>query len=264
VETLPNQAFLERAGVAGQGAEREVFGVDLGDLMDSRRAQEWNQQYQAMAREQDMRAAAGIGGIQGERDYDSRVQRMGGDVRLELEKYHLSRAERRATDIARKHETMGRAVGPAVVAAGIYIGRPMRARINDDSWMSLRTNLRDQYGSLEYESPLGRGQFEFRPRGSQRVYASPGSVNFQDAMDMNRITDFSQERYQFSFSRKLPLGGLSSQVLYGAGSKTVAGALSKQITENLTCVVDSVHWLTPYESTGTDEQKVRLRYDIHF
>jgi hypothetical protein len=151
------------------------------------------------------------------------------------------------------------------MAVGLYIGRPMKVRLFEDTRLSLRTSLRDRNGGLEFESPLGLGSFEYRPlAASERDLVASNTVNFDTAMKFDHIVDFSQERYQFSFRRYVPYIDVTSQVSYGASSNAVAGAISKTIAGGLSCVVDTVHALSPFDSARADEQKIRLRYDISF
>jgi hypothetical protein len=212
-----------------------------------------------------MRSRAGILDPKAERDYVGTMQQFGVSVRTELEKRQLSRAEGKAKAVVERHEVLQHVLAPAAVAAGVYVGTPFRWRVTDDFRLLVRSNVRDKYGTLELDSPLGHGGFEFRPMAAgTRDGVASDVVNFNEAMDFGRISDFSQEKYQFSFARALPLLDINSHLLYGASSNTVGGSLSRRLTENITLVVDSVHWLTPYESAKADEQKLRLRYDIHF
>lgn len=261
---LSNDSFLDNLDAVSQ-IEGDVFA----NLMDARHVLEWRQRYETLNRQHELKQHAGLNTPELERAHTGEINRFGDDVRNEIEKRHLSIAERRARAIIDRDKNLKAVVttvlAPAAVVAGVYVGTPLRLRLTDDTQFRVRSNIRDKYGSLELNSPFGLGTFEYRPTApeSRHMLSSP-VVNFGEALNMGRAVDYSQERFQLTFTRNLPWLDVTSRLLYGASSNTIVGSISKQLTGNLSCVVDSIHWLSPVEATRSIEQSLRLRYDIRF
>ncbi|MGK5082424.1 hypothetical protein WDW37_03885 [Bdellovibrionota bacterium FG-1] len=237
----------------------------MAPYYDPAQARTWRQNIENLTREYEMRMHAGLLDPEGQRGYFASIGGFGNGVWDEMQKRQMSYAERKANAIIERHATIEKAMAPGVIAAGVYVGRPVPLRLTDDTLLRFTTNVRDRYGAVEMESPLGFGVFEYRPMVAANRDLGPNSaVDFGAMMNMGWVVDYSQERYQLTLKRPLPFFGLSTQLLYGASSNSVAGSLSKQVLDNLTCVVDSVHRLAPIDSIQADEQRLRLRYDFRF
>ena len=257
---ISNESFLEK--LDENLKSRDDF---LVDLIDAQQALAWRQQFEDSNRDYKMREQAGILSREQAAGHTAAIEGFGNGVREAVEKREISKAERRAKGIIDKHQTFKNVMAPAVVMAGLYVGTPLRLRVVDGLQFRLRSNIREKFGAVEFDSFLLQGAFQFHPNAPERHQLSSTSVvNFENSMNMNYAVDHSQERYQFAFTRNLPWVDVTSRILLGLSSNTLVGSVSKRLTENITCVVDTIHWLTPLEATRGDEQNLRLRYDIRF
>jgi hypothetical protein len=260
----PNSSFLSDTR---SEALRSEFNEELKSLViDNGQAAAWHEQYLAMNRDYEMRQRAGIVSSYNDQVHTGAMAGFSNGVFQEMQKHVQSEAGMRAERVAKKSDVIVVASAPAVVAAGIYIGRPIRVKVADDTRLALSTDFRGHTGSLEFTSPSLYGALQFRPLAAASRDYNPGAgVDFGKMMEMQRAVDFSEERYQLTVQRSLPIFNLSSAVLYGSSSNAEAGSLSKQLTDHITCIVDEVRMLNGGEvARGVSEEKFRLRYDIRF
>jgi hypothetical protein len=258
----PNYSYLATRN-ARVLDDRLVDQID--SLMDRQQAQEWKQQYEDLNRDYDMRKRAGLISPTAFQSHSGAVSDFSNKVLDEIEKRKLAKTGDAAVRVVEKHEAIKTVLAPGAVAAGFYIGRPVSFRLTDESRFSFRTSVRDRMGQLELHSSLVYGSFEYHPQAPDSYsLINPTGVDFGKAMDFNYMADFGAERYQFKLVRALPYFDVNSSVLYGSSSNVVAGSLTKQLTDHVACVVDSIRYLTPYDDAHAMEERVRLRYDIHF
>jgi hypothetical protein len=284
----PNGSFLNNTQSSHL---RDRFQDDVqGMVLDRNQALVWRQQLEDLNRDYEMRSRAGLSNQYLLQAHTGQVAGFNNSVLDSLERRTLEQSGNRATAIAIRNDVIRTAATPAVVVAGVYIGKPIPLRVGEESRFNLRTDFRNGVGSLEFlspsggqnsrlslstdfrnnvgafevSSPIASGNFIYRPAApASRDYASsPGDIGTM--MAMGNTVDFSQERYQLTVARGIPIFDLSSSLLYGSSSNAVAGSLSKSLTNNLTLVVDSIRLLTPYDASRSTEEKVRLRYDIRF
>ncbi len=68
------------------------------------------------------------------------------------------------------------------------------------------------------------------------------------------------ERYSLSLSRGLPVWDLKTGVSYGGSSNKVTASVSKELMDNLTCIVDTSR--STRDQTG--EEAVKFFYGLRF
>ncbi len=258
---LPNASYLSSRD------PKSIFSWDL-DLLDAHRGNQLRQQYFDMTRDYEMRRHSGLVNITQEGDQIKRMSSFGKGMWDEIQNRKITatqvKVERRATKFIERNETVKTMLAPAAVIVGVYIGKPVKIRITEETRMAVRADVRGQTGGLELHSPVGFGGFEYRPNAASRDIASPSAVNFGESMNLGRAVDFSQEKYQFTVMRELPVLKVNSSVLYGSSSNAVVSTLSKSIFNHITVAVDQVYWLNPSDDNHVSEGKFRVRYDINF
>jgi hypothetical protein len=271
--SVPNHSYLEN---------RNTHLVDdplldqFDSLMTAKRAAEWRQQYDDMNRDYDQRARAGLNNPTVEQAHEGAVSGFSNGVRDEIENKKIGQVSDKATQVAEKeeavvqHDRIGQvAMVPGAVAVGVYmgiwVGKPINLRVNDDTHFSFRTSLRNRLGAVELHSPILFSSFEFHQQAPDNyALIAPTNVDFGEVMNFAHIVDFQDEKYQFKVARTVPFIDLSSSVFYGSSSNVVASSLTKQLTPHLAAVVDSIYYLTPYDPDHSIEERIRLKYDIHF
>lgn len=240
--------------------------VDQFDgLIDSHQAQVWRQQYDDLNRDYENRKQAGLNNSNFEQAHEGAMSDFSNHVLDDIEKRKLQRAGDDAVHSVEKNEAAKTVMAPGVVAAGVYVGKPVNMKLTDDSKFSFRTSLRDRFGQIELHSPVLYGSFEYHPQAPDNyTLISSSNVDFGQAMDFNRVVDFQAEKYQLKVVKGIPMVDLNSSVQYASSSNVVAGSLTKRLTDHLVCVFDSIRYLTPIDDAHTLEERVRLRYDVHF
>lgn len=261
----PNLSYLQnpKSQVIADGPVVNQFG----SLIDDKRAGALRQQYDDLNRDYDQKQRAGLANSTVEQAHQGAVTGFSNGVLDDIEKRKLQDTGDKAANIivSGADQTTKTIMTPGVVVAGVYVGKTVNVRMTDDSHFSFRTSLRDKLGQIELHSPILYGSFEFHPQAPDSyTLINSGNVDFGHMMDFNHLADFGAERYQFKVVRSVPFLDMSSSVLYGSSSNVVASSLSKQLTPHLAAVVDSVYYLTPYDPDHTIEERVRLRYDLHF
>jgi hypothetical protein len=237
----------------------------LGSLIDRGSALQWRQQYEDMNRDYDQRSRAGLSNPTVEQAHLGAMSDFSNHVRDEIENRKLQRTGDEAVHVVEKDEIVRTALVPGAVAAGLWIGRPVSLRLTEDMKFSFRTSIRDHFSAVEFHSPFLFGSFEYHSQAADNyTLIAPTNVDFTQALDFNHIVDFGAEKYQFKVVRQLPIVDLNGTVFYGSSSNVVASSLTKQLTPNLAAVVDSIYYLSPYDPDHVLEERLRLKYDIHF
>lgn len=259
----PNWSYLQSRN-APDLADDPVAG-QIGSLIDEGHARAWRQQYDDMNRDYEQRRQAGLSNPTLEQAHQDVVSRFSNGVLDNIEKRKLQEGGDQAVHVIGKDETARTVLAPGAVVASVWIGRPISLRMTEDAKFSFRTSIRDHLSQIELHSPILYGSFEFHPLAPDSyTLINSTNVDFGQMMDFNHLADFGSEKYQLKLVRAVPFVDMSSSVLYGSSSNVVASSLSKQLTPHLAAVVDSVYYLTPYDPDHTFEERVRLRYDVHF
>lgn len=245
-------------------------------LMSPRRAAEWRQQFDDLNRDYDQKQRAGLVNPTVEQAHEGAVSGFSNGVRDEIERHKLDEASNKAQRVAENEEAIVQKdrIGqvmlvPGAVAVGVYmgiwVGKAINLRVTDDTHFSFRTSLRDKLGAIELHTPILFSSFEFHQQAADSYsLIAPTNVDFGEVMNFNHIVDFQDEKYQVKVARMVPFINLNSSVFYGSSSNVVASSLTKQLTPHLAAVVDSIYYLTPYDPDHSIEERVRLKYDIHF
>ncbi|MGK5089778.1 hypothetical protein WDW86_19680 [Bdellovibrionota bacterium FG-2] len=185
----------------------------------------------------------------------------------------LKRARDMAGDVARDErvKSIYRQIRPYVKPVvligavwGFYFGTPAEWQVTEATKLSARwcgktpemsammggipflPDCEAQSGSLSLASPVANGSFDLRT-------AIPAAT---DPFSRN-------ERYKFSLSRGLPWS-MSTGVSYGGTTSTGSGLLSKQISEHVTAVVDSLRPVGEVAAVRPSEETIKVLYGISF
>ena len=118
-----------------------------------------------------------------------------------------------------------------------------------------RADIPRQRARVWMISPVVNGAFEMAVGSAQA--GDPTAK----ALDPSR----RDERYRLSLTRQVPVLNLDSAVTYGSSSSSVTASLSKQFSNNLTCVLDRSQ---PMPSTRSElrvaEQSAKVVYRLEF
>jgi hypothetical protein len=166
---------------------------------------------------------------------------------------------RKAREAALNNPDIQKAKKPIAVVAGlaaIYSGEPMRVKVGDSAQLMARTDVRSSKGQLGFNSDYLNGLMEMDARNPDRFDST--DPRFADASQNN-------ERYKLWVGRPLILD-VTGGMTYGSSTQTVATSLSRPLTDNMICVVDSIR---PVSGVGSSpatlsEERVKVQYGIHF
>jgi hypothetical protein len=122
-------------------------------------------------------------------------------------------------------------------------GKTVDVNLSDSLKLRTKAHVTGQVAELGLLSPGASTSFQF----------SPTSSSYADG-----------EKYKFAVSKKLPWS-LSSGVSYGSTSDTVKASLEKQLTPQITGVVDSRRPVHADQASATPpEETVQLKYQLSF
>jgi hypothetical protein len=268
--SVPNYSYLQNRNV---NLVDDPVVDQFDSLMNARRAAEWRQQYDDINRDYDQKQRAGLNNPTVEQAHEGAVAGFSNGVRDEIQSQKLAamqdQAGSRVVTAVEKNKVAQVAMLPGAVVAGVYmgiwVGKSINLKVTDDTHFSFRTSLRDKLGQIELHSPILYSSFEFHQQAPDNyALIAPTNVDFGEVMNLSHIVDFQDEKYQFKVARNVPYVDLDSSVLYGSSSNVVASSLTKHLTTHLAAAVDSIYYLVPFDPAHAFEERVRLRYDIHF
>ena len=255
-ELLLNDTYLYDFGYRARGLEGQFLFEQVKDLGDPSRLREIRQEYEVMSRSFEQKQSAGLSTPDSVKEYQASIARLTERAIKHVQDQSIKRSNDQVIQKFGSNATVKTLVTPAVVAAGIYSGRPIQLRLMADTHLQVQTHVRDQVGRLQLQSPWALGTFEFRP--TAQVSSANGSLQASSGVDLTK------EVYQVGMARSLPFSDLQTQLHYGASSKTLVSTISKTLTNDLSCALDWVQPMSSLSPIYAREEKVRLKYDLRF
>ncbi|HCM39949.1 MAG: hypothetical protein A2X97_13030 [Bdellovibrionales bacterium GWA1_52_35] len=223
---------------------------DLDLSLDKKLANETQLKYEGIVRNYEMRRTYGLTDSQEELDFASQMGGMAKDLARQVQNTQIKRKMKSARTAAMRDENISKAAKPIAIATAITAactGTPVTLRFGNSTEVHSITNVIEQTGQIQFVSPEIKGGIDVAVKTPERAreVAIPG------------------EKYRFSLLRDIPLVDVTSGIAYGTTSTGFTASLSKQVYDNVTCVVDSTRPL--YESAlPAHQETVRLLYGITF
>ena len=229
---------------------------DNAELLEKKSALELKQQYEDMVRDYDHRKEYDLTTNEEDRKHVGQVQDFSRNVFNTVQHQQATKVLENVRKNAERDPTISKMKKPAeVIAAGVafYYGAPVKFKLGSESNMEAATNVPNHEGHLNLRSPFLNSFAEFRTDA-----LSPDEEAKQKALDPTK----RQERLRLGVNRGIPVLGLASGLTYGNSTRTVTASLSKQLTDSLSCVVDSMRPLEA--STNPGEESLKFMYGIRF
>jgi hypothetical protein len=242
----PNQSFLadlDRLPHSGEGDA-------LNGLIGKQQASELRQDYRDRFRDFELRARYGLLDPEQERKYQEEQRNFSRDVFVAVRSRQLTQKRK---EIRRAAERIDVAREPFAVLAfllGIYSGEPVDLKVNDDTGIRARSNMKDSQGELHLRSPLLNGSFEMSAKSPEE--RDPFAALPDDPIQR-------AERYKLSVSRDLPLD-FSSGMTYGSTTRSVTASVSRPLSDHLTWELGTTRAIRNDRNEGT----LKLLYDLRF
>lgn len=250
----PNASFMASLSQSEQLKDKSM----KDQIMDKKLADELRLKYLDVNRQYDIRKEHHLIGREEERNHQDQVHDFARHVVNELKNHHIREQSSKAAKAVDNSEVLSAAKVPVQVAAGavaIYHGAPVNLKLSDETRVKLRTVVPDQRGDVELRTPVLSSSVNFNGKMRQDPYQLGVPV------DPTRVED----RYRFSVGRGIPLLDLQSGLSYGMTSRLITGSVSKQLTDNLSCVVDKTKQLGPDQSSAYNGQEsVKILYGMTF
>jgi len=208
------------------------------------------QQYDDLVRNYEMRKTYGLTDSQDELNYAAQIGDLSKSLIREVRNTQIRKNLKKAETAALKNEHLKKAAKPIAVATAITAactGTPVTLRLGQDTELRSTTNVMDKTGQIQFISPEIKGGIDV-------------AVNAPE-----RAKDFvaSGEKYRFSLLREVPLIEVTSGLAYGTTTTGLTASVSKQIYDNVTCVVDSTRPVAESQLPAHQET-VRVLYGISF
>lgn len=258
-----NESFLsDLTSNPAADREREVREMILG----SEQAAHLRAKFEGELRlnEVESKRQYGLMGPYAEREFTQRVRTFSEqEVVRGIQRYQTRKQIRAAREAARRDEILSsKPVAAAISVAAVGTGSPVEVQINDSTTIHARTDLTQSKGQLVLNSPVVEGWVDI----DQSKPSSISSLAPVMADPTQPVADPSQgkERVRVSIAKQVPFLGVRSGLAYGTSSQTVSASLSKPLSDNLTCVLDTVRSVDASANPGSSEERVKLLYGIRF
>jgi hypothetical protein len=275
---IPNLRPSWAKPLACQGLN-ESFLADLEQGKNSVATLEWRdkifepaldadaeRQYERLTRDYESRERHGLVSQVERQSYISRLSGFAADVLNQVRRYHVNgnidKAKAAVPNLIDKKDpviqAIGKPLGLVSAVAAVTTGHPFSFNFGSDASLTARTDVRKQNGSFEMRSIWLNWAMDVYGLPYPKAMSSP----------LRLISDGeekSDEKYRFSLSRDLPELKLNSGISYGGTTGTLTASLSKQLTSNLTCIVDSSRpvWVDR-ASLQNSQETIRLLYGFSF
>jgi hypothetical protein len=227
---------------------RGLEGQNLRDLVfDHQMSCQMKQQFEDMTRQYEYRKLYKLTTVYEDQQHLENVSNFSRNAVDSFQNFHFQRGLQDAQGKLEKTEfaqTAKKPIGIMVGAAAIYTGRPMRFRALQ-SRFEARTDVRNRRGSLGVQSPWFHG-----------------GVEYADIAERGNVLDVTQteERARWNIARGIPILDVNCGLSYGVTTQTATASLSKQLTPNLSAVVDS----SRSRLNDRGQESVKLFYGVQF
>jgi hypothetical protein len=248
--TYENDSFLSDLQVSS--SDRALF--DQGDIMSRQQILEMQQSYGDMNRDLDQRSHVyGLTNPDSLRVQYDKMKDFTREMFKQVRKFQSSIYRGKLNQVANRDENLKSAPVRVVGSiSAVYFDSPVMIALSEETRISAHTNIPDQTGALNLTSPVINGAIELDGHAEEAL--APGTVPVDPT--------WKREKYRVSFSRPLGVLDMTSGISYGSTTTQVSASVSKPITDQVTCVVDSVR---PLNAPGaSSEERVKVLYGIRF
>lgn len=251
---LPNCSFLSPKDPLSLADYRD-------EVFTPKQAMELRQQYDDLTRTYQMRKNYSLLEFQEEENHRNQLTGFGKTIQDRVLDHEAKKSEERFKALARKDGNLKKPAAVVGALVTVYTGRPVTTRLSENTRLVGRTTVRPdatgkvqwQSGQLQLLSPLVNTTFDV-------AATLPASVDPNTAEAAK-----AEDRYKLSVTRALPLVNVSSGLTYGSTTRTLSASLSRQLTDHLSCVIDTRRPLSPeWVKAKPGEETVRLIYGISF
>ena len=252
-ENKVNGSFLNNVKI-----QMSDSSVQSKDIMDPKACLELSQRYDDLNRSYDMRKNYHVADMGDEYTHAQQVSDFSHDVFNQISHKQVRDNGDKLMGAVNRDDNLKQAEKPAAVvgvAYAIYSGQPLDLKLDGSSKFISRTNLSNSTAELVFDSPI--------------IYTSIDYTGLApETRDPNAISadpNFYKDRYAFALRRPLPIFDLSTSLSYGSTSTNLTASVSKPITNNLTCVVDSsMPMSAEIAAVVPASETLRLLYGIRF
>ena len=238
-EMAPNGSFLSTVNLIEEQTISDT-------LMSSRSAATIRQRYDDMVRGYELQSRHNLTSPGDQMIYNQKVVGFSRGVVRDIQNGQVKGNLEKTQEAFERNPGL-RPLGWLMGLAYIYVGRPLKLKIDQATQLTARTEVRSQRGELEMTSPI--------------VDTKLGFVAQAPTIGDRPVDGTRDERYRVSLSRNVPVLDLRSGLSYGTTTDTVTASLSKRLTQNITAVVDGSRTT---RTTDRPEGNVKVTYEIKF
>lgn len=213
--------------------------------------------YLNMTKDYEMRHQYELTTLQDERNQTNRMSDFARNVVKSTQASVIQKNMKKARFAAENTEMYSyvrQPMGILIGAFAVYSGEPLTWKLDESTDFFARTDFRNQRGEFRINSPYVRGTFDVLT-----------SVSASADDQLKKAPSHSPvDKYRFSLGRPLPIWKLSSGLSYGMTTSKVTASLTKQLTENLACIVDTSRLMRPISRVDPGQQTLRIEYGLNF
>jgi hypothetical protein len=246
----PNVSFLNNLNFK-QGAE-SFLPQEFQEFIDPSSAGRIQKRYESLSREHEIRQNHGLVDLQSIQTRNGQLLELRTQAMDEVREYQKKKQGSKIIKAIERDEDLKKPVSIAVAVAAAVTGSPFQTKVGESAQVTVAANVPFQTSYIQFHSQMVDGSFT--ATGDQNA---GNSITLPPPEWVIR-----RERYRFSLSRSLPVWGLGSEVAYGGSSNTVTASLSKALTENLKCSINTIQSASSLASSS--EQNLKLDYRLRF